>query len=463
MNRTDDPKKQPIPFGVNGPREDIGPTTPTGDNSASYNSGFPPITMLLKAAGGLPPKGQDMNQILYELSSLARWTSAGALNVFDSTFSSSISGYPKGAVLSNSTFTGYWLNTTDANTANPENTDGSLTGWVPAFAYGTTAITGLAAANVTLTALQAANERITLAGVLTANINLIFPAWRKSWTIINNCTGSFSVNCKTPSGTGIAVAAGATSRIIGDGTNIISNESPLITGALQKANNLSEIAAAGSVAQAAAQANIGLTPSKFSGRLLNTQTFTATGTYTATAGTNFVIVEQIGAGGASGAISATASNQNSITCPGSNGVYAKAKFTSGFNGALVSIGAGGQPRLGNGFDGGNTSFGSLLVCPGGTGSLVGNPTIPPGYTSPQSGTVAPTIDASGILLASEYGSYLQPAIMIGLGVASNYASWLVTKFDRRGMGGNGRLNGANGTQQQGVAGNDGYCIVWEYA
>ncbi|EPO8473001.1 hypothetical protein ACUH6D_001649 [Yersinia enterocolitica] len=248
-------------------------------------------------------------------------------------------------------------------------------------------------------------------------------------------------------------------------TSVLTAKNALanISGFLKSANNLSEIAASGSVAQAAAQANIGLTPSKFSGRLLNTQTFTATGTYTATAGTNFVIVEQIGAGGASGAISATASNQNSITCPGSNGVYAKAKFTSGFNGALVSIGAGGQPRLGNGFDGGNTSFGSLLVCPGGTGSLVGNPTIPPGYTSPQSGTVAPTIDASGILLASEYGSYLQPAIMIGLGVASNYASWLVTKFDRRGMGGNGRLNGANGTQQQGVAGNDGYCIVWEYA
>ncbi|MGM7957912.1 hypothetical protein [Yersinia enterocolitica] len=241
MNRTDDPKKQPIPFGVNGPREDIGPTTPTGDNSASYNSGFPPITMLLKAAGGLPPKGQDMNQILYELSSLARWASAGALNVFDSTFSSSISGYPKGAVLSNSTFTGCWLNTTDANTANPENTDGTLTGWVPAFTYGTTAVTGLAAANVTLTALQAANERITLEGVLTANINLIFPSWRKEWVVVNNCTSSFSVTCKTPGGTGIAVAAGGSVRIIGDGTNIISNESSLITGALQKSANLSDL------------------------------------------------------------------------------------------------------------------------------------------------------------------------------------------------------------------------------
>ncbi|HDL8243925.1 TPA: hypothetical protein PXQ75_001992, partial [Yersinia enterocolitica] len=103
------------------------------------------------------------------------------------------------------------------------------------------ALAGLAAANVTLTALQAANERITLAGTLTANINLVLPAWRKSWTIVNNCTGPFSVNCKTPSGTGIAVAAGATARIIGDGTNIISNESPLITGALQKSANLSDL------------------------------------------------------------------------------------------------------------------------------------------------------------------------------------------------------------------------------
>ncbi|MGT3189846.1 gp53-like domain-containing protein [Yersinia enterocolitica] len=254
MNRTDDPKKQPVPFGVNGPREDIGPTTPTGDNSASYNSGFPPITMLLKAAGGLPPKGQDMNQILYELSSLSRWNSAGALNVYDSTFGAAISGYPKGAVLSNSTFTGCWLNTTDGNTANPENTNASLTGWVPAFTYGTTDVTGLAAANVTLTALQAANERITLAGVLTANINLIFPAWSKSWTIVNNCTGAFSVTCKTPSGTGIAVAAGATVRIIGNGTNIISNESPLIAGALQKSANLSDLANAQT-----ALTNLGLT------------------------------------------------------------------------------------------------------------------------------------------------------------------------------------------------------------
>lgn len=67
--------------------------------------------------------------------------------------------------------------------------------------------------------------------------------------------------------------------------------------ALKTTNNLSEIAAAGSAAQTVAQANIGLTPSKFSGRLLNTQTFTSTGTYTPTNGTGYIIVEAVWAAG----------------------------------------------------------------------------------------------------------------------------------------------------------------------
>ncbi|MGH1605728.1 hypothetical protein [Yersinia proxima] len=231
MNRTDDPKKQPIPFAVNGPREDIETTTPSGDNSASYNSGFPPITMILKAAGGLPPKGQDMNQILYELSSLSRWNSAGALNTFDAAFSTAITGYPKGAKLVNSLFTGCWLNTIDGNTVNPES--GTSTGWVPSKNYGITAITGLAAANVTLTALQASNDRITLAGTLTANINAVFPNWLSKWTITNNCAGNFTVTCKTASGSGVAVPVGTTAVIYSDGTNITLN-GPLMVQAATK-------------------------------------------------------------------------------------------------------------------------------------------------------------------------------------------------------------------------------------
>lgn len=127
MNRTDAPKKQPVPFAVNGQRENLLSTTPAGDNTASYNDGFPPVTMILKAAGGLPPKGQDMNQILFELSSICRWFTAGALNEFDATFASSIGGYPKASVLVGDDGATIYISTIDANSNNPNSV---TTGWL---------------------------------------------------------------------------------------------------------------------------------------------------------------------------------------------------------------------------------------------------------------------------------------------------------------------------------------------
>ena len=126
MNRTDSPAKQSKPFGVNGPREPILSTTPAGDNTASYDAGFPPITMVLKSAGGLPPKGQDMNQILYELSALGRWASAGAKNTYDSAFATAIGGYPSGSYVLGDDLKTVYRCTTDGNTANPNTTSA---GW----------------------------------------------------------------------------------------------------------------------------------------------------------------------------------------------------------------------------------------------------------------------------------------------------------------------------------------------
>lgn len=126
MNRTDAPVKQSTPFAVNGQREPILPTTPAGDNTASYSDGFPAITMILKSAGGLPPKGQDMNQILFELSALARWASSGATNAWDAAFSTAIGGYPMGAVVLGTDGITQYKSTADSNTTNP-NTGGA--GW----------------------------------------------------------------------------------------------------------------------------------------------------------------------------------------------------------------------------------------------------------------------------------------------------------------------------------------------
>lgn len=127
MNRTDAPSKQPQPFAINGQREPILDTTPAGDNTASYASGFPPITMILKSAGGLPPKGQDMNQILYELSALCRWFSTGALNAYDSEFSAEIGGYPKSSVVLGNDESTIFISLIDANTNNPNN---DSSGWL---------------------------------------------------------------------------------------------------------------------------------------------------------------------------------------------------------------------------------------------------------------------------------------------------------------------------------------------
>lgn len=126
MNRTDSPAKQTKPFGVNGQREPLLPTTPAGDNTASYDLGFPPITMILKSAGGLPPKGQDMNQILFELSSLCRWSSSGAMNTFDLDFATAIGGYPAGSYVLGDNLSTIYRCTTDGNINNPNITN---TGW----------------------------------------------------------------------------------------------------------------------------------------------------------------------------------------------------------------------------------------------------------------------------------------------------------------------------------------------
>ncbi|MGK0705111.1 gp53-like domain-containing protein [Yokenella regensburgei] len=65
-----------------------------------------------------------MNQILFELSSLTRWSSAGALNSFDNEFATSIGGYPKGSVLLvNDSIV---VSTMDGNTNDPSATS---TGW----------------------------------------------------------------------------------------------------------------------------------------------------------------------------------------------------------------------------------------------------------------------------------------------------------------------------------------------
>src|SRR5579863_8000980 len=91
------------------------------NGAASYNDGFPPLTLTPIPAGGIPPDGRDMNGILFAISAWTQWYNAGGPIGYDATFSGEIGGYPAGAsIASNTTLGAYWFNTIDANGTNPD-------------------------------------------------------------------------------------------------------------------------------------------------------------------------------------------------------------------------------------------------------------------------------------------------------------------------------------------------------
>jgi len=334
------PTRISVPFASSGTKNTIPVDSQIGitAGAASFTDGFPPLTMTSVSAGGVPPYGADFNGILNAITVAIRWNTAGSGYPFNSDFASSVAGYPEGALLPASDYSGYWMNTVDANSTAPENSTAETTGWVPGINYGVTSITGLSGSSVTLTTLQASKSRITLTGTLTANINLIFPAWTFSWTLVNNCTGNFSVTCTTASGTGVTVPTGLTAVLVGDGTNITQDTDVL-----------------------------GL-----SGRLLNIQVIKSTGTYTKTAGTTLIRVKMVGGGGGGGSPAQNGSGNYSGSGGGSSGCYAEALINaSGISTVSCTIGTGGTATAQTaGGLGGTTSFGSYLSAYGGNGGLL---------------------------------------------------------------------------------------------
>lgn len=90
-----------------------------GDGTASVALGFPPETFIARAAGGEPPRGQDMNGLLNLLSSALQVLQAGYLGPFDAAFAQSIGGYPAGAVVAGAVPGAFWVSTVDANVSTP--------------------------------------------------------------------------------------------------------------------------------------------------------------------------------------------------------------------------------------------------------------------------------------------------------------------------------------------------------
>src|SRR5579872_7402068 len=138
MLSTSAPARLPIPFANNAGGSYIR-TIPQASQigitggAASLYDGFVPLNMAPTASGGIPPFGQDMNGILNWLSSINQWYQAGGPLVYNSSFATSIGGYPKGAVLQAAGLAGgFWRNTADGNTTDPDS--GGAANWVSLFA-----------------------------------------------------------------------------------------------------------------------------------------------------------------------------------------------------------------------------------------------------------------------------------------------------------------------------------------
>lgn len=122
------PTRIPVPFADSGVKNSIPITASPTPGLASFTTGFGPLNMTPIVAGGIPPEGQDFNGILNAITNVLRWTNAGGQYAYDATFSAAVGGYPKGALIARAGYDGYWQNTAENNTTNPD-TGGA--GWKP--------------------------------------------------------------------------------------------------------------------------------------------------------------------------------------------------------------------------------------------------------------------------------------------------------------------------------------------
>lgn len=215
------------------------------------------------------------------------------------------------------------------------------------------------------------------------------------------------------------------------------------------------------------------------GRLIGIQVFTASGTYTPTAGTSSVIVEAVGGGGGGGGAAASGASG----AGGGSGAYARVRATSAFSGVTVTIGAAGAAGTAGanaGGVGGTTSFGSIVSCPGGSGGGGGTTTSTVGFTiSGGNGGGTPTISGATPLISSQgasggYGLTGSNLEILGVGAASVIGQTSNQQFAAGatsltgvtgvgpGSGGSGGGTGGTGVAAAGGAGKAGLVIVYEY-
>lgn len=213
------------------------------------------------------------------------------------------------------------------------------------------------------------------------------------------------------------------------------------------------------------------------GRLLATRVFTASGTYTPTAGMTFAIVTAQGGGGGGAGTAVPTSGNVSIGAPGNAGAYAVGRILAASIGAsqVVTIGNGGAAASATaGGAGGTTSLGALIAAPGGGGGPVFNNASIPNANgngtvsgAPTGGNLYASVGAGaglslGLTASVCYGGQGGPSIF-GPGGPNSNSGVNGNAGIGYGSGGSGAASIFGGAAQSGGAGKAGILFIQEYA
>jgi len=229
----------------------------------------------------------------------------------------------------------------------------------------------------------------------------------------------------TSNGAGVAptfqAAGSGVLQVPGGGTGDTSFTAyAVVTGGITSVDPLQTVASLGTANQVLTSQGAGLLPIWANNEAgtgftsIVSQVFTGSGTYTPTANMKYCIVKAVGGGGGAGSLFKSFGNTG---CSGGGGAggYASAVFSAATIGAsqVVTIGGGGAGGLGSGVNdgvaGGNTTFGALVTCGGGSPSL-----SPPASGVPRvtSGGAGGTASGGSVNIAGQAG---QDAALIAYG------------------------------------------------
>lgn len=249
--------------------------------------------------------------------------------------------------------------------------------------------------------------------------------------------------------------------------------------AVSKASDAAASAEAAAAAVATAIATLGE-------GLIGVQHFTQSGTYTATEGTRWIIVEMQGAGGGGGAGGTDNVRYMGVGFGGSSGAYLKVEITktafSGVKSFTLTVGAGGAGGVAGGFT--RLNFAGLSVGGGPAGGSAAL-TEAPGIPSARSITPATIYvnEVEGInILAQHTGepggvpmTFNRAGAISGQGgrsaVGPGGAGIIVAAFGASVPGGDAPALGAGGSggasigstvRTAGGAGGGGFVTIWEY-